>query len=251
MRSVKKIPVGGLAVPDVCKPEIALFEIALYRKKMKNLYRVLSPDEKERAKRFSIKSAREQFIVSRGMLRTMLGKRVGCDPRRLVFAYGPHGKPCLDAVLSGLKLKAPLHFSVSHSNGVVIIGIGICEVGADVEKKRKVVNVKRVAARILSPLELRAFQKLDVKLQHDVLLRIWTYKEAVIKALGCGFTMPVRSFQVWRSNPKKPLEFLERIRIMDRKIGRFDLESASIALPGDFVGAVSILYPAKPQKWGR
>src|SRR5258708_16468453 len=56
---------------------------------------LLSADERRRADRFHFAQHREHFIVSRGSLRTILGRYLNIDPGRLTFAYGPFGKPTL------------------------------------------------------------------------------------------------------------------------------------------------------------
>ena len=55
----------------------------------------LSSDEAERAKRYLIEHVRRRFIVCRGILRTILGRYLGCAPARLRFTYGARGKPAL------------------------------------------------------------------------------------------------------------------------------------------------------------
>lgn len=91
---------------------------------------LLSPDERERAARYRAPRARDEFQVSRALLRVLLGRYLRRDLPRLEFRPGPQGKPMLTG-------DAPLSFNVSHSFGVALIAVRAGgEVGVDVEQVR-------------------------------------------------------------------------------------------------------------------
>jgi 4'-phosphopantetheinyl transferase, N-terminal len=100
--------------------------------RLRALRSVLSTDEHERAERLRFPRDRQRFVARRGLLRTILGKYVGANPRELRFSYGRFGKP---AVASG-KEPSALEFSLSHSAGLVLLavtkreGIGIISSGS-------------------------------------------------------------------------------------------------------------------------
>ena len=54
---------------------------------------LLSPDENQRALRLRFERDRKRFIVCRGVLREILGTYLETNPEKLVFGYGPQGKP--------------------------------------------------------------------------------------------------------------------------------------------------------------
>ena len=84
-----------------------------------NLYKILSQDEQARADRFYFELDRNRFIVARGLLRTILSGYLGIESSQVQFCYGPYGKPALK---STLRVKE-IHFSVSHSNNLVLYAL--------------------------------------------------------------------------------------------------------------------------------
>ena len=78
---------------------------------------ILSPDEKERASRFHFEKNRNEFIISRGSLRVLLGSYLGVPAHELGFAYSRYGKPCL----AGSDEISPMEFNLSHSEGIVVL----------------------------------------------------------------------------------------------------------------------------------
>src|SRR5512132_1276653 len=91
---------------------------------------LLSADERERAASFTFDRDRTMYVTARGLLRTLLGERLGEDPSRIRFAYGERGKRRLGD-------DSDLRFNLSHSRGLA--AIALCEgreVGIDVEAER-------------------------------------------------------------------------------------------------------------------
>ncbi|PYX57058.1 MAG: 4'-phosphopantetheinyl transferase, partial [Acidobacteria bacterium] len=59
---------------------------------------------------------RHEFIVRRGMLRTLLASYLGGSAAGLGFTYSAHGKPRLEEA----KNPGTLTFNLSHSDGVIL-----------------------------------------------------------------------------------------------------------------------------------
>lgn len=152
---------------------------------------VLSSVERDRGAAMSAADVRRDFLVSRILLRHILGARLGIDPRQLEFAISEHGKPSLRVEGS----QSPLYFNVSHSRGAWLLAVTRCgELGVDLETRRYVDNSSRLAARVFS-----AAERLELAVAadaHAAFLNCWTRKEAVLKAIGSGFTSPAREIDV-------------------------------------------------------
>jgi len=150
------------------------------------LYDILSPEEKMRAARLrrSIDAAR--FIVAHGRLRQLLGHVTGRPPAGLCFVRGPHGRPEL--------ADMAVRFSLSHSQSQAAVAVAPFAIGADIEMWRPADY--RVAGRFFSVAEREGLARLPSHCQGPALLRCWTRKEAVMKATGLGFAMPMASFSV-------------------------------------------------------
>jgi len=149
----------------------------------------LSADERQRARRLRAAEKRHHFTAGRTALRSLLGAYTGCDPRALQFDYGPHGKPFLPG--------APLQFNFSNSGNLALLAV--CndrEVGVDIEARDRTIRVESLAAHILTAEETGAFRQRPASDHHAALLAAWTRKEAYVKALGAGFSLPLKSFSV-------------------------------------------------------
>jgi 4'-phosphopantetheinyl transferase len=147
--------------------------------------RTLSDDERDRAGRTRHAPARHEFIVVRGLLRTILADYLGVDTRRLAFCCGPTGKPGLVEPMSAL----PLYFNVSHSHELTLIAVTRRgEVGVDVERVRPFANDLDLAERFFSPHEATTLRSLPPELRIEAFFHAWTRKEAFLKASAHGLT---------------------------------------------------------------
>lgn len=165
---------------------------------------ILSRDELERAERFRFAHHRERFVRCRLLLRELVAEKTGESPASIVFRYGPHGKPELDA----------LHFNVSHSANVAVIALSDEHpVGIDVESIDGTKDVAPLARTAFSREERTAFDALSRDEQVAAFYRGWTRKEAYMKLRGTGFSLPSDSFTVSLAN--EPLTFVDDCALRD------------------------------------
>lgn len=133
--------------------------------------------ERALACRFDADRAR---VAGAGMLLQTALERAGIPAERQRFAENPFGKPYLTEF-------PDLHVSLSHGGPWAVCAVSDRPVGVDVELPR---CSYAVAKRYFHPEELP--QATDA----DRLCRLWTAKEAFVKALGTGLTTPLNSFRV-------------------------------------------------------
>jgi 4'-phosphopantetheinyl transferase len=146
---------------------------------------LLNDAERTRAESFRFDDDRARSIIARSTLRLLLGRYLDSDPRDFRFVLGEHGKPAL----AGHELE----FNVSHSGSRVAIAItSNTPVGVDIECDRPMRRAHAIAKRFFAPAEA-------AEVERDVtrFFPIWTAKEAVIKALGTGLAMDLRSFEAF------------------------------------------------------
>jgi 4'-phosphopantetheinyl transferase len=152
---------------------------------------LLSADERERAARLLIDDKRVRFIAGRSILRRLLGRYLGVDPKALVFAYGPHGKP----ELTGGESDRGLTFNFSNSEDLALLAVARTRaIGIDIEHRRRNISVAPFARHILSEGETTDLARLPNEQHSQALLAAWTRKEAYLKALGVGLSRPMRCF---------------------------------------------------------
>lgn len=154
--------------------------------------RVLSDDERARALAMTLPRHRDAYVIFRAALREVLALRLERDPASIRFAYGEHGRP----ELAG---GDDLAFNVSHSDGLALVAVApgrARRLGVDIERLGRERAAHSVAARCFTAAERAAIEALPEAERHDAFLRCWTAKEAYVKALGRGLTMPLDSFEV-------------------------------------------------------
>jgi 4'-phosphopantetheinyl transferase len=142
----------------------------------------LTDDERERQSRFGAAGPRRLDLVARGLSRAVLSRlEPGIAPRdwRFVRRSGrPSLAPPFDAT--------GLHFNLAHTDGLVVLAAGrIAQVGVDVEALAKPVRLD-IAKRYFSATEAAALAALPPGERAVRFLRLWTLKEAYLKATGQG-----------------------------------------------------------------
>jgi 4'-phosphopantetheinyl transferase len=157
---------------------------------------LLSPDEQQRADRFRFEKDRTKFIITRGLLRTVLSRYLAIAPAQIEFSYTPKGKPLL---------SAPISFNVSHSHQMALFAIASYpRIGIDLEHLRPIDAVP-LAQRFFSPQEAAILSALTGAEQQRAFFRGWTQKEAYLKATGDGL-VGLESVEVALDQPMKILK---------------------------------------------
>jgi 4'-phosphopantetheinyl transferase len=157
------------------------------------LARLLDPDEQARAARFRFDVHRRRFTVGRGFMRSVVGAYLGVEPARLVWSYGPKGKPFLAEPPAG----DPFHFNLSNSEELALLGVErVREIGVDVEYLRPLSDLEALARRFFSPGESETLLALPPELRVRAFFNCWTRKEAYLKAVGDGLSAPLNRFDV-------------------------------------------------------
>jgi 4'-phosphopantetheinyl transferase len=147
----------------------------------------LSPDEVARMARFKMPFLRTRFAVARGTLRCLAGRYLEVSPEKLTFRYGAHGKPELDG----------LHFNISHSGGRLAVAFG-CDgpLGLDIEQISPRLHARDIAGRYFSAREREELDTADDAEYLRRFYRLWTAKEAVMKATALGFALELANIEI-------------------------------------------------------
>lgn len=137
---------------------------------------VLDEAEKAQAARFVWAGDRERYRAAHLLKRHLLGNAIGVSPQDLLFERHGGGKPFMRG-------EAVPDFNLSHGGDWVIAGYSWSGViGVDVEADRPAKIWREIAGSFLSPAELAV-------MNGDDFLKIWTAKEAGLKAHGAGFAI--------------------------------------------------------------
>ena len=145
-----------------------------------------SPERREKTERLQRPEDRERSLAAELLLRKALSD-AGIGLPELRYSYGPHGKPYLAD-------RPDFCFSISHSGELVMLSSAGEEVGCDVE--RIAPTDGRIVERFFSDAEKAFFRGLPAERQNESFFRLWTLKEAFLKATGQGFSLPLDSFSI-------------------------------------------------------
>lgn len=135
----------------------------------------LSPENREKVLRLRKIQDQNRSIISCTILDLML-KQFGCDMSQL--ETNEFGKPYLN--------HHALEFNLSHSGNIVLLAISsFYPIGVDVEKI-EVLDDYDSFMQIFHSSEITHFQTIKREKNDFELMKIWTHKEAISKALGLG-----------------------------------------------------------------
>jgi 4'-phosphopantetheinyl transferase len=149
---------------------------------------MLDPEEKARADRYRFAADRDVYTGAHALARFMLSEATGLPARTWHYVTGEFGKPALAAEFS----KWNLHFNISHTRGLAACAIAHQEVGVDVERSDRAVDLA-IARHYFAPEEVRVLNSASPGREGKVFFRFWSLKEAFIKATGEGLNRPLDS----------------------------------------------------------
>jgi len=153
---------------------------------------LLSDAEKKRLAAFHFEKHRAEYALSHAMVRLALSEYAPVQPQDWQFRTGEKGKP----EIASPPLDTPLWFNLSHTDGFAVCVAGRARhVGVDVENLNLKASHQELAEHFFAPAEYEYLRNLPPSLQREAFFRIWTLKEAYIKADGRGLSIPLDSFR--------------------------------------------------------
>ena len=159
---------------------------------MPGFHALLSSGEATRLQGFKVRAARDRFLLGRILLRSVLSNYAAVQPQDWTVAIDRYGRPFVQQALRpGL-----LTFNLSHSADVAVLAVTVeHSVGIDVEKIAPRIGMAGIARLVFCPAEIEHWASHATEAgRADAFFRIWTLKEAFVKALGLGFSFPLQSF---------------------------------------------------------
>lgn len=185
----------------------------------------LTPDELARAGQFRIVQHKNRFVVTRGLLRTIIAHYIHYNPPTVPLHYTDTGKPYV---------KNFVNFNLSHSRDMVVFAI--CDistqVGIDIESIDATLNIESIMRHYFSDSEIKAWQLLPNQARRTAFFRAWTRKEAFLKAIGLGLGFPTKEIEVSMQEQETsfltiPIQYAAKTWYM-----------ANIKTPNAYVGSV-------------
>jgi 4'-phosphopantetheinyl transferase len=213
---------------------------------------ILSPEELQRAADFRLDPPRQHFVVARGALRMLLSRYLDVEPASVQITVDANNKPRL----ADQHAPSTLRFNVAHSHTLALIAVTHgSEIGVDLERLRHVRHAEHIARRYFHPAEIAAIVSAPPATRDATFLRIWTGKEAVLKAIGTGITGSLAAFCVPREDEEPHYEAIDvptnspaqSVRCWLRRLVVDDEYEAAFATVGQKLGIRRLTFAFKQQ----
>ncbi len=160
----------------------------------------LSEAETTRAQKFKHAHTRHSFILVHGISRLLLGNYLKIDPQEVNFTFNEYGKPMVQGI----------RFNQSHTRRYALFAFSNQgQLGIDIEHMRSIHDFDNVAKYALSEKEYTQLMSMPREIQIKGFFVAWTRKEAIIKAIGKGLSIPLKSFSV-EISPSQPARVLTK-----------------------------------------
>ncbi len=138
----------------------------------------MSDERRQETNRLISKEKRAAKIAADHLCRKAISEFCDVVPERIEFGKNEFGKP--------FAKNLPIHFSISHSNNMVICAVADKEIGIDIEKIRPI--KPKAAEKFATETELEYIAS-----NQNGFFEIWTLKEAYFKCIGTGLGADIKN----------------------------------------------------------
>lgn len=161
-----------------------------------DLLALLGPHERRRAEACLSQQDRREYVIAHAALHCIVGERIGVAPPQVTWRVGPHGKPHLTGHARSVEVN------LSHSGDLSMVAVSALRpVGVDIQRLAAGSTPEALARRYFPPEEAElvldashevaagdAVHVDDAPAQPELFARLWTRKEAFVKAVGSRLT---------------------------------------------------------------
>jgi len=190
------------AVPQLGSAAVHVWALGLSPACSSAELQLLSAEERQRYAAFRYEKLRGHFATAHATLRQVLSAYLGVAAAELRFKRGRFGKPELSPEQAN-----GVQSNLSHSGDMALIAVSrLTPVGVDVEEVHDLSDRDALVQRFFSPREAQSFLELEEAQRLEAFYRLWTRKEAWLKATGEGISHLLNRVEV-SFLPAEPPEF--------------------------------------------
>jgi 4'-phosphopantetheinyl transferase len=192
-----------------------------WQPQLAEVYGWLDPHERARAGRFRFDVDRDDYVLAHALWRATLAICLECLPEAVVLGHEPGGRPVLPAF--------PGHATnLSRSGPWAAVAVATAPtVGVDIERHPPRLPLDEVMAIAATPDERRQLESFAGAARQHAMLRLWTRKEAALKAFGAGLAIDPARIETGADEVLDPAGAMPACRLAD------------LALPAAVVGSVA------------
>ena len=177
----------------------------------------LSADEMELMRSFKSEKRRKEWCAGRLSAKRIISAVYGTEMRSMTVSYDEYHRPLCDGYL----------VSITHSVGLAAAAFSYGKaIGLDLEKTRP--HSIAWLNDYFNPDELPEFT-------NEYGIMAWTRKEAVMKALGLGLTVPAKTINISKKTPGLSGKAMERFL----SLGSPELTIGTVKIQGWYCSLVS------------
>ncbi len=180
----------GPVTPSLNKEVIHVWRVLLpvSEETKRRFLQTLSKVECQRMSQFYFNKDKERYLIARGALREIIARYFSVLPTDIELHTTEYGKPYI---------KYPnFHFNLSHSENMVLYAFSQSPIGIDVEYIKEERDLLAVAAQFCSINEYSTLLALSEQARRTFFYKLWTSKEALVKAMGYGLSFPLQEIEV-------------------------------------------------------
>jgi 4'-phosphopantetheinyl transferase len=173
---------------SLCDINIVISSLEVGKNKYNEIMQYLSTQELEKLSTYYFYADQVRFALGRHITRTQLAKYLSCSPYSIDIQYNNYGKP----MIVGYK---DIYFNISHSTDFVIVVFDKYPIGIDIEYNLKFDDTL-ISKVFFTTNEIIYLNSLSSEIKRQEFFKIWTYKEAYIKAIGKGMSADPSSIDI-------------------------------------------------------
>ncbi|MHB8139310.1 MAG: 4'-phosphopantetheinyl transferase family protein [Smithellaceae bacterium] len=154
---------------------------------------MLPESERKKTEKLRFEIHQTRYIKGHYLLRLLLGQYLGIDFYNQEFTVNEYGKPSLQKEIE----SNSVNFNFSNSENICVYAFTKDgELGIDIEKIHDLPEMDRIVERFFSPNENKIFRSLPEQNRKQSFFKYWARKEALLKAMGLGFSYPLNKVDV-------------------------------------------------------
>lgn len=180
--SMSQLETYWVTVPDWITPDL-----------LAGSHSFLDPEEQQTYDRYRVDFKKIEFLTGRVLLKKLLSCKLKLPPEEIRFVRNDYGKLFLKTD------HAPqLFFNLTHTDRLVACVFSSRDgVGIDMERIRRAPFEVMNQVFLQSEMDWVQSQP-NPEMKERAFFLLWTRKEAVMKAVGLGFSLPPKTFTVPR-----------------------------------------------------
>ena len=152
---------------------------------------LLDKREIDRSNKLIFNKDRNLYKASHVFLRRILSRYSDVDPEHWGFSYNNFGKPAIKN-----HGQENLNFNLSHTHSMIACAVGYqYDLGIDIESNVTLNDLEDMCHLVLCDNERGNVLSAPPSQQEKTFYRYWTLKEAYVKALGKGLTIPLKNIK--------------------------------------------------------